>query len=65
MKLVDKCTEKIAKLSEEQDELFSNLLTDVDNTDEQFVDAMFDYCYNSGEYTKKFFKKLVDKALEE
>ena len=65
MKLVDECTEKIAKLSEEQDELFSELVGAVGNTDESFVDAMFDYCYNSGEYTKKFFKKLVDKTQEE
>jgi len=26
---------------------------------------MFDYCYNGGEYTKRFFKKLVDKAQED
>jgi len=65
IKLVDECTAKITKLAEEQDELFAKLVSDVGNTDESFVDAMFDYCYNGGEYTKRFFKKLVDKAQED
>ena len=65
MELVNECADKITKLGEEQDELFSKLVTDVGNTGERFVDAMFDYCYNGGDYTKKFFNKLVEETPQE
>jgi len=33
----------------------------VDASDEYFVDALFDYCFNNGEYSTKLLKKHLDK----
>ena len=61
--LAETCANKISVLTEKQDKLFEKLKLElgVDASDEYFVDALLDYCFNNGEYSAKLLKKHLDK----
>jgi len=61
--LAQTCANKISVLAEKQDKLFENLKLElgVDASDEYFIDALFDYCFNNGEYSTKLLKKYLNK----
>lgn len=65
--LAETCANKISLLAEKQDKLFEKLKLDlvVDANDEYFIDALFDYCFNNGEYSAKLLKKHLDKSNNE
>ena len=61
--LAETCANKISVLAEKQDKLFEKLKLElgVDASDEYFVDALFDYCFNNGEYSAKLLNKHLNK----
>lgn len=61
--LAETCANKMSVLAGKQDKLFEKLKLDlgVDANDEYFIDALFDYCFNNGEYSCKLLKKHLDK----
>ena len=61
--LAETCANKISALAEKQDKLFEKLKLElgVDASDEYFIDALFDYCFNNGEYSSKLLKRFLDK----
>tara|TARA_B110000285_G_scaffold33508_1_gene35232 strand:- start:208 stop:435 length:228 start_codon:yes stop_codon:yes gene_type:complete len=65
--LAETCANKISVLAEKQDKLFEKLKLElgVDASDEYFIDSLFDYCFNNGEYSSKLLKRLLDKSSNE
>jgi len=65
--LAETCANKISVLANKQDKLFEKLKLElsVDASDEYFIDALFDYCFNSGEYSSKLLKRFLDKSSNE
>ena len=61
--LAETCANKISVLADKQDKLFEKLKLDlgVEDDNEYFIDALFDYCFNNGEYSAKLLKKHLDK----
>ena len=61
--LAETCANKISVLAEKQDKLFERLKLElgVGTDDEYFVDALFDYCFNNGEYSAKLLNKYLEK----
>jgi len=61
--LAETCANKISVLAEKQDKLFENLKLELglDASDEYFVDILFDYCFNGGEYSSKLLNKYLEK----
>ena len=57
--LAETCANKISVLAEKQDKLFEKLKLEADN--EYFIDALFDYCFNNGEYSAKLLNKYLNK----
>ena len=65
--LAETCANKISVLAEKQDKLFEKLKLElgVDASDEYFIDALFDYCFNNSEYSSKLLKRFLDKSNKE
>lgn len=65
--LAETCANKISALAHKQDKLFEDLKLKlgVDADDEYFIDALFDYCFNNGEYSSKLLKRFLDKSSNE
>ena len=65
--LAETCANKISVLAEKQDKLFEKLKLELglDASDEYFIDALFDYCFNNGEYSSKLLKRFLDKSSNE
>ncbi len=65
--LAETCANKISVLAEKQDQLFEKLKLELglDASDEYFIDALFDYCFNNGEYSSKLLKRFLDKSSNE
>ena len=65
--LAETCANKISALAEKQDKLFEKLKLElgVDSSDEYFINALFDYCFNNGEYSSKLLKRFLDKSSNE
>ena len=61
--LAETCANKISVLAHKQDKLFEKLKLElgVDANDEYFIDTLFNYCFNNGEYSAKLLKKHLDK----
>ena len=61
--LAETCANKISVLANKQDKLFENLKLELglDASDEYFVDILFDYCFNGGEYSSKLLNKYLEK----
>ena len=61
--LAETCANKISVLAHKQDKLFEKLKLELgaDSSDDYFIDALFDYCFNNGEYSSKLLKKHLDK----
>ena len=61
--LAETCANKISVLAGKQDKLFEKLKLElsVDASDEYFVDILFDYCFNNGEYSAKLLNKYLEK----
>ena len=62
--LAETCANKISLLAEKQDKLFEDLKLELglDADDEYFIDALFEYCFNNGEYSSKLLKRFLDKS---
>ena len=56
---IDAYAHKIAELSEEQDKLYTELIEKIGSTDEFLLDAVFEYCYNGGEYADNYLEKQL------
>jgi len=65
--LAETCANKISALAGKQDKLFEKLKLELglDASDEYFIDALFDYCFNNGEYSSKLLKRFLDKSSNE
>jgi hypothetical protein len=61
IEIIDNCRKSIAKLQAKQDKLFDNLKKDleIEADDEYFLDILFDYCYNEGEYVRKLLREYL------
>ena len=61
--LAETCANKISVLAHKQDKLFEKLKLDlgVEADNEYFIDALFDYCFNNGEYSAKLLNKYLNK----
>ena len=61
--LAETCANKISVLAGKQDKLFEKLKLDlgVEADNEYFIDALFDYCFNNGEYSAKLLNKYLNK----
>jgi hypothetical protein len=61
--LAETCANKISVLAHKQDKLFEKLKLDlgVEDDNEYFIDALFDYCFNNGEYSAKLLNKYLNK----
>jgi hypothetical protein len=56
---IDAYAHKIAELAKEQEELYDELILKLDSTDQYLLDAVFDYCYNGGEYADNYLEKQL------
>ena len=61
IEIIDNCRKSIAELHAKQDKLFDNLKKDleIEADDEYFLDILFDYCYNEGEYVRKLLREYL------
>jgi predicted transcriptional regulator len=61
IEIIDNCRKSIAELQAKQDKLFDNLKKDleIEADDEYFLDILFDYCYNEGEYVRKLLREYL------
>ena len=61
IEIIDNCRKSIAELQAKQDKLFDNLKKDleIEADDEYFLDILFDYCYNEGEYVRKLLREYM------
>ena len=56
---IDAYAHKIAELAKVQEELYDELLLKLDSTDQYLLDAVFEYCYNGGEYADNYLEKQL------
>ena len=56
---IDAYAHKITELSKEQEKLYDELLLKLNSTDLYLLDAVFEYCYNGGEYADSYLKKQL------
>ena len=56
---IDAYAHKITELSKEQEELYDELLVYLNSTDQYLLDAVFEYCYNGGEYADNYLEKQL------
>lgn len=63
LELIDKYAKSIQELNDLQEKLYSELLLELQSTDEHYLDVVFDYCYNGGPYTKKLLQNYILKEF--
>ena len=56
---IDAYAHKITELSKEQEELYDELLVYLNSSDQYLLDAVFEYCYNGGEYADNYLEKQL------
>ena len=56
---IDAYAHKITELSKEQEELYDELLVYLNSSDQYLLDAVFEYCYNGGEYADDYLEKQL------
>lgn len=61
IEIIDNCRKSIAELQKKQDKLFNDLKKqlEIEADDEYFLDILFDYCYNEGEYVRKLLREYL------
>ena len=61
IEIIDNCRKSIVKLQKKQDKLFDDLKKqlEIEADDEYFLDILFDYCYNEGEYVRKLLREYL------
>ena len=56
---IDAYAHKITELSKEQEKLYDELLIYINSSDQYLLDAVFEYCYNGGEYADNYLEKQL------
>ena len=56
---IDAYAHKITELSKEQEKLYDELLIYINSSDQYLLDAVFEYCYNGGEYADDYLEKQL------
>ena len=60
---IDKYAKSIQELGDLQEKLYGELLLELQDTNEHYLDLVFDYCYNGGPYTKKVLQNYILKEF--
>ena len=56
---IDAYAHKITELGKEQEKLYDELLLKLNSADQYLLDAVFEYCYNGGEYADNYLEKQL------
>ena len=61
IKTIDKCRKSISKLQAKEEKLFNDLKKEleIEADDEYFIDILFYYCFNEGEYVRKLLREYL------
>ena len=61
IEIIDNCRKAIAKLQAKEEKLFDDLKKEleIESNDEYFLDILFDYCFNEGEYVRKLLREYL------
>jgi hypothetical protein len=63
-KLVEDAKLKIVNLSKRQDEIFDELMKDLDVQDEDTLNWVFDFIYNAKDVSDSYYKIIEDTIFE-
>jgi hypothetical protein len=64
-KLVEDAKLKIVNLTKRQDEIFDELIRDLDIQDEDTLNWVFDFIYNAGDISNAYYKMVEDTIFEQ
>ena len=61
IEIIDNCRKAISKLQAKEDKLFDDLKKEleIEADDEYFLDILFDYCFNEGQYVRKLLREYL------
>jgi hypothetical protein len=63
-KLVEDAKLKIVNLSKRQDEIFDELMKNLDIQDEDTLNWIFDFIYNAGDISNAYYQMIEDTIFE-